>query len=145
MGSIHFFSEDTSFQLKNKNAVRKWLKSVIIYEQHSLLTLNYIFCSDPYLLEMNSKYLNHNYYTDVITFDNSSSNLLEGDIFISIDRISDNASSFNSTFEIELYRVMAHGLLHLLGYNDHFESDIALIRSKENYYLTLIDFSIRST
>ena len=145
MASIHFFSEDVSFQLKNKNAVRKWLKSVIIYEQHSLLTLNYIFCSDAYLLEINTKYLNHNYFTDVITFDNSSSELLEGDIFISIDRIFDNSTKFNSTFDFELFRVMVHGLLHLLGYNDHSNSEIAQIRLKENYYLSLIDFTVRST
>ncbi|MDO1446249.1 rRNA maturation RNase YbeY [Rhodocytophaga aerolata] len=145
MASIHFFSEDITFQLKNKNAVRKWLKSVIIYEQHSLLTLNYIFCSDAYLLEINTKYLNHNYFTDVITFDNSSSELLEGDIFISIDRITDNATKFNSTFDFELFRVMVHGLLHLLGYNDHSDSEIAQIRLKENYYLSLIDFTVRST
>lgn len=145
MASIHFFSEDIPFQLKNKNAVRKWLKSVIIYEQHSLLSLNYIFCSDAYLLEINTKYLNHNYFTDVITFDNSTSELLEGDIFISIDRISENATKFNSTFDFELFRVMVHGLLHLLGYNDHSDSEIEQIRLKENYYLSLIDFTIRST
>jgi rRNA maturation RNase YbeY len=137
MAAINFFVEDIDFNLKNKNAVRKWLKNIIIDEQHSLLQLNYIFCSDEYLLQINTQYLNHNFYTDVITFDNSSSSLvIEGDIFISLDRVNENAAKLNIDFIEELLRVMAHGLLHLLGFDDHSLADIKLIRQKESHYLT---------
>jgi len=138
MASINFFTEDIFFNLKNKNAVRKWLNFVITNEQHSLLQLNYIFCSDTFLLDINTSYLNHNYFTDVITFDNASfSDTIEGDIFISIDRINENFLSFNTSFDHELSRVIVHGLLHLLGYNDSTPEQISIIRQKENYYLSL--------
>jgi rRNA maturation RNase YbeY len=141
MASINFFTEDIDFNLKNKNAVRKWLKHIIINEQHSLLQLNYIYCSDEYLLQINSQYLNHNFYTDVITFDNSSlPNKIEGDIFISLVRVSENATNLNISLHSELLRVMVHGLLHLLGYDDHTPSDITTIREKENFYLETVDF-----
>jgi rRNA maturation RNase YbeY len=138
MASINFFSEGIDFSLLHKAAVRKWLKTVIIHEQHSLLVLNYIFCSDQYLLNINSDFLNHPYYTDVITFDySSSSSSIEGDIFISIDRVRENSLIYNTTFDSELSRVMIHGLLHLLGYNDLSETDTLIIRQKEDFYLSL--------
>ena len=141
MASINFFSEDISFSLKNKNAVRKWLKSIILSEQHSLFELNYIFCSDVYLLKLNIEYLNHNYFTDVITFNNSSTpSIIEGDVFISVDRVKENALELDQNFSIELNRVMAHGLLHLLGFNDSTENEIVTIRFKENFYLSHINF-----
>lgn len=140
MSGIHFFTEDIVFNLPHKNAVRKWLKSIIIYEQHSLFQLNYIFCSDTFILEINNKYLNHNYFTDVITFNNSCKlNFIEGDIFISIDRIKENSTIFQSS-DNELFRVMVHGLLHLFGYNDHSNDEILIMRNKENFYLSIIDF-----
>jgi rRNA maturation RNase YbeY len=141
MASIRFFTEDILFSFSNKNAVRKWLKHIILSEQHFLLQLNYIFCSDNYLLEINSQYLNHNYFTDVITFNNSSDYIyIEGDIFISIERVIENSITFHTPFDSELLRVILHGLLHLLGYDDHDVADIKLMREKEIFYLSLINF-----
>ena len=95
-----------------------------------------IFCSDEYLLDVNRKYLNHDYYTDIITFDYCEGPVLSGDLFISVDSVRENASFYGTEFADELNRVIVHGLLHLIGYDDHAEADIATMRAKENYYLS---------
>src|ERR1041385_1199276 len=115
MPSINFFEEDISFKLKNKTTVKQWVKATIEAEGYKLKELNYIFCSDQYLLTINQQYLNHDTYTDIVTFDNSEKDgIIEGDIFISIDRIRENAVKFSSGEVNELHRVIIHGALPLL-------------------------------
>src|ERR1700712_1419742 len=119
MPSINFFEEDISFKLKKKTLVKKWIKATIEAEGFLLNELNYIFCSDQYLLEINQQYLDHDTYTDIVTFDNSEEEgTIEGDIFLSIDRIRENALKFGTGEVNELHRVIIHGALHLLGYKD---------------------------
>ncbi len=138
-GVISFSSEDTNFQLENENFIETWLKKVIEREEKELCSLNFIFCSDEYLFEMNVEYLNHDTLTDVITFPYAAPPLIEGDVFISIDRIKENAKQFKVSLLNELYRVMAHGLLHLCGYGDKSEEEIKTMRQKENEALLLLD------
>ncbi len=134
--AIHLFEEDINIKIKNKLAIKNWLKSTVELEKKKLGELNYIFCSDEYLLEMNVSYLNHDTLTDIITFDNSETEgLIVGDIFISVDRVLENAKMFEVEFAEELHRVMVHGALHLLGYKDKKKSEKEKMREKENYYL----------
>ena len=134
--AIHFFSEDISFNLKQKNRIRKWVKNTIDEEHYQLGELNFIFCSNAHLLSINQQYLNHDTYTDIITFDNSGEkDHILGDIFISIDQVRENALSFKVPEQDELHRVMIHGTLHLLGYPDKGKKAKALMTAKENYYL----------
>src|ERR1700760_4858684 len=136
MPSVNFFEEDIRFDLKNKNKVKAWVKSTIAAEGCRLQELNYIFCSDAYLLQINQQYLDHDTYTDIITFDNTEKEkVIEGDIFISIDRIRENAEKFGTGETNELHRVIIHGALHLLGYKDKSPKDKALMTSKEDHYL----------
>ncbi|RNI26996.1 rRNA maturation RNase YbeY [Rufibacter latericius] len=136
---IEFFTEEVEFEVKNEEKVKTWLSEIISKYSFELESLNYIFCSDEYLHQMNVEYLDHDTLTDVITFDNSDfEGVIEGDVFISIDRIVDNATSFNITPEEELHRVMAHGLLHLLGFDDKTPEKKALMRTKENECLDLL-------
>lgn len=136
---IHYFSEDIDFVLPNSSLISEWIVDTIHSENFSLTSLSFIFCSDQYLLQINNDYLSHDYLTDIITFDNSDiSNYLEGDIFISIDRVLDNAKFYNVSFSTELHRVIIHGILHLLGYSDKLSNEIELMRQKENYYLSLL-------
>ena len=137
MASIHFFTEEIDFQLKYQNKKKRWIKSVIHAEGFTLESLNYIFCSDEFLLTKNIQYLNHNTYTDIITFDTSDSEAIEGDIFISIDRIQDNSTKLGVSFTDELDRVMIHGVLHLMGYGDKGNEQKKLMREKEDSYLSL--------
>ena len=137
--SIRFFSEDIDFILKDKIRVRNWLKKVIAEENKGPFHINYIFCSDGYLLELNKKYLNHSTLTDILTFpDTTPSGEESGEIYISIDRIKENASKFKQSFEKELYRVMVHGILHLSGYKDKSENEKKLMTMMEDYYLDKI-------
>ncbi|MFN8417202.1 MAG: rRNA maturation RNase YbeY [Cytophagaceae bacterium] len=137
--SILFFHEDTTFQLKDRTIVRTWLKKVAKKEGFSIVGLNYIFCSDEYLLQINKDFLDHDYYTDIITFDQSEvKGKIEGDIFISIDRVKDNAKTEGSTFKQELHRVLAHGVLHLTGYKDKTPKDAKKMRVKEEEALKLL-------
>ncbi|MCI5990622.1 MAG: rRNA maturation RNase YbeY [Bacteroidales bacterium] len=99
--------------------------------------VNIIFCSDNYILDVNLKYLQHDYFTDIITFDYCENNVLSGDLFISVDSVRENSVFYNTEFEDELNRVMVHGILHLIGYDDHTEEDQKVMREKENYYLSL--------
>jgi rRNA maturation RNase YbeY len=134
---IHFFLEDISFTLKQKGLIRSWVKNTIVEEGFKLKELNFIFCSDNYLLSMNQDYLKHDTLTDIITFDNSEQKrVIVGDIFISLERIRENAQSFKVTTESELHRVMIHGTLHLLGYADKGKEAKALMTSKEDLYLS---------
>lgn len=133
---IHFFEEDIRVPLNKKREIKSWLQNVAKEEGKKIGELNYVFCSDNYLLEMNQQYLNHNTLTDIITFDQSDNpTIVEGDIYISFDRVKENGSSLQSE-KTELYRVMVHGLLHLLGYKDKKTEEQQLMRSKEDYYLT---------
>jgi len=135
---IRFFSEEISFQLENTSIYSAWLESIVSENQKELGDLNYIFCSDDHLLEINRDHLNHDYYTDIITFNNSETeDTLEADIFVSVDRVRENAPHHKVTFENELSRVLVHGLLHLLGYNDKTESETKRMREKETAYISL--------
>lgn len=134
---VFFFEEDIQFKPKHKAVLRDWIKSTIITEGYKLKELNYIFCSDKYLIELNQQYLNHDTYTDIITFDNSETEgLVIGDIFISVERIRENASLFSVPEADELHRVIIHGVLHLMGYQDKTKKDKSLMTNKENLYLS---------
>ena len=134
---INFFSEDISFNLKQKGLVRTWIKNTIVAEKHRLRLLNFIFCSDSYLLNINQQYLKHDTYTDIITFDNSDTEQeIAGDIFISLERIRENAKELDVNEKDELHRVMIHGTLHLLGYPDKDKSAKSLMTEKEDLYLS---------
>lgn len=138
MPAINFFSEDVDFKLKHPRKTSNWIKESILKEKRILQGLNYIFCSDEYLLQMNLEYLNHKTLTDIITFDNSEiPKHIEGDIFISIDRVEENANKFETSFEEELHRVLIHGVLHLIGYGDKDAASKARMRKKEDTYLSL--------
>jgi probable rRNA maturation factor len=140
---IHYFSEDISFNLKHKTIIKNWLKETITAEGYFLQELNFIFCSDSYLLGINQQYLNHDTYTDVITFDNSEVlKTIVGDIFISIDRIRENAAEFSRDFHNELCRVMVHGTLHLLGYTDKTKTSKSKMTLKEDEYLAKLVYKV---
>jgi len=137
--SINFFTEDTNYTVKKKTVIKNWLESAVDAEGYQLRELNFILCSDDYLLRINQDYLNHDTYTDVITFDNSEElKTIVGDIFISIERIKENAATFKHTIEQELCRVMIHGALHLLGYKDKTKAAKKLMTDREDHYLALL-------
>jgi probable rRNA maturation factor len=131
---VTFQSEDVDFGLPHEVDTMVWLQHVADTEQRAIVELCYIFCSDDYLLDMNNTYLNHDYYTDVITFQHTDG-ALHGDIFISIERVADNAVTNGVSFDQELHRVMVHGLLHLAGYGDKTPEEQARMREKEDTYL----------
>jgi len=136
--AISYYAENISFTLKNKKNITLWLEEIIRKECCTAKAVSYIFCDDSYLFELNKKYLNHNTLTDTITFDYCEGNIISGDIFISIDRVRENAIKFQNAFDSELYRVMCHGMLHLLGYSDKSESERLAMTAKEKEYLMLI-------
>jgi rRNA maturation RNase YbeY len=132
---IQFCKEDITFSLKEKLKHKAWLNEVAKQEGKRILELSYVFCSDNYLLQINQEYLNHDTLTDIVTFDNSEDpKKIEGDIFISIDRVRENGEKLG-TSETELERVMVHGLLHLLGYKDKKKEDKAVMTEKEDFYI----------
>lgn len=136
--AIHFFTEDTNFQLPQKIIRKRWLKEIAKEEGSEIVELNYIFCSDDYLHQINVDYLNHDTLTDIITFDNSDvEGIIEGDIFISIERVVENAKTHQCSDEEELSRVISHGLFHLLGYKDKKKEEATLMRSKEKMAIEL--------
>ena len=136
--AINFFAEDVLFKLAEKQKRKTWLKELARLENFKVAELNYIFCSDEYLYQVNVDYLNHQTYTDIITFDNSEGEgKLEGDIFISIERVRENAKNHNEKESDELNRVLAHGLLHLMGYKDKEKKDIQIMRDKEDFAISL--------
>lgn len=132
---INFYSEDIDFSLNNSPQLCNWIYRTIKSESKKLIHLNFIFCSDKYLHKINVEYLDHDTYTDVITFPYAKGDTIEGDIFISVDRIKENAIQFNVDFEHELHRVMIHGVLHLIGYGDKSIEDKELMTKKEDEYL----------
>ncbi len=134
---VRYFCENIKFEYKDRRFNNSWLKLTAESEICRLGDINIIFCSDPYILDINIKYLGHDYYTDIITFDYSEKPVVSGDLFISIDSVRENAIFYGSDFQEELHRVIVHGLLHLIGYDDHSEEDIAQMRAKENYYLDI--------
>ena len=136
MPAIQFFEEDISYKLKNKTKVKQWIKDTITAEGFKLKELTYVFCSDAYLLPLNQQYLDHDTYTDIITFDNSEvKGDIVGDIFISVERIRENAAKFGITETEELHRVIIHGALHLLGYTDKSVVTKKKMTQKEDEYL----------
>lgn len=126
------FNYETEFQLDNEEAFTKWISAVIISENKNEGEINYIFCDDDYLHKINLEHLGHDTLTDIISFDYSIGNELHGDIFVSIERVKDNALDFEVSFDEELKRVLAHGVLHYCGYKDKSESDERIMRSKED-------------
>ena len=130
------FNYETDFKLKQPKTWSDWLGEVINEENREEGELNYIFCDDAYLHELNVKYLNHDTLTDIITFDYTVGKRLHGDIYISVERILDNAKEYDVTFEKELARVMVHGVLHLCGYKDKSSADIIMMRAKEDHYIS---------
>lgn len=122
----------------NLDYVQNWYDQVVLEEQKTLGNLTIVLGTDEWLLEQNITFLQHNYYTDIITFDYSEMNFISGDLLISIDRVADNAKQFNVSRETELNRVLVHGLLHLCGYGDKSEKEIEIMRKKEDYYLSLL-------
>lgn len=133
--AVNFFNEDIRFNLPQKRIVKSWLKNVVEHYGFKLKDLNIIFCSDAKILSINKTFLNHNYYTDVITFPYSSEKYISGDIFISIDTVLHNSELFNQSFNRELNRVIVHAVLHLLGFNDKTNEETSLMRTTENYWL----------
>ncbi len=135
---IYFFSEDVDFTLSSEALMIRWLNHVARAERANIADLSYIFCSDDYLLSINQQYLNHDYYTDVITFDHREqpAEPVTGDIFISYDRVVDNSAQLHLSAADELHRVMVHGLLHLLGYSDLTREEQLVMRQLEDKYLT---------
>jgi probable rRNA maturation factor len=128
---ISFFTEDVDYNLKDKLKIKRWIQQTVTSESKKTGDINIIFCSDEYLLEVNKQYLNHDYYTDIITF-NYNTDKVNGDLFISLDRVADNANQNNVPRETELLRVIIHGVLHLLGYNDKTPKEEKIIRAKED-------------
>ncbi|WP_188049265.1 rRNA maturation RNase YbeY [Flavobacterium sp. GP15] len=131
------FNYETEFSLDNEEAIALWLSRVIASESKKEGDINYIFCDDEYLHKINVEYLNHDTLTDVISFDYSVGNEINGDCFISVERVKDNALDFNVTFDEEIKRVLAHGILHYCGYKDKTESDGAIMRQKEDDKIAL--------
>ncbi len=134
---IEFIAEDIDFEPSDIAALESWIRNIISRESCRLSFLNFIFCSDAYLLELNEEYLGHDTLTDIITFPYQSSPIIEGDIFISIERVRENAQDFGVSFESELQRVMIHGVLHLCGYKDKTGEEQAMMRQKEDEALAL--------
>lgn len=134
---VHYFNQDISFRFPEKRLTSRWLKAVAEAEGKRIGDISIIFCSDNYLLEVNKKYLKHDFFTDIITFDYCEGNTLSGDLFISIDSVRANSAFYETEFHVELLRVIVHGLLHLMGYDDHSDEDITQMRAKENASLRL--------
>ncbi len=140
MKNIFFHFEDVSPFLKKIGDLRLWLNHSAKKEKQKIVNINYIFCSDKHLLKINKEYLNHDYFTDIITFDYADNTGVSGDIFISIDRVKFNANDYGVSIQDELHRVMVHGLLHLLGYKDKKPEQQKVMTSKEDFYLSLRAF-----
>lgn len=136
---ISYYFEDTDIVFKQRARIKKWLKLVAESEIRRIGDISVIFCSDNYILDINQRYLSHDYFTDIITFDYCEGDILSGDLFISVDSVRENSLEYGTEFEEELHRVIVHGLLHLIGYDDHEEDDIKTMRQKENYYLSLLE------
>lgn len=140
MVNVRFnYADVQPISLKRKKAVKEFIKEIFRLEGKALKEMNYIFCSDEYLLEINKSYLQHDYFTDIITFDLSEGDETIGEVYISVDRVKENALTHQATFSSELLRVIFHGALHLVGYKDKKKSEITIMREKEDYYLLLFE------
>ena len=128
----------TDFRLQNEEAVTLWISNVIASEGFNEGEINYIFCDDEYLVKLNVEFLDHDTLTDIISFDYTLGKLINGDIYISVERVKENAVHYKEKFETEVSRVMVHGILHYCGYKDKDDLDSTLMRSKENYYIELV-------
>ena len=135
MVSFHF--EETPFRFRKKTLTRSWIRLVAESEIRRTGDIAVIFCSDNYILDINRRYLGHDYFTDIITFDYCEGDRISGDLFISVDSVRENSLEYGTEFKDELNRVIVHGILHLIGYDDHTEDDVRTMRSKEDYYLDL--------
>lgn len=139
MKEVLFFSEDVNYPSFFSDAfIKNWLDVIAIHYSKQIGVLSFIFCDDAYILDINRKYLKHDYYTDVITFDYCEGDLLSGDIFISIDTVKSNAGKFGVAYEDEFNRVICHSILHLIGFKDKTDPDSILMRENENYCLELL-------
>ncbi|ALJ05602.1 rRNA maturation factor [Pseudalgibacter alginicilyticus] len=132
------FNYETNFSLENEALISSWITKTILSEEHQLEEINYVFCDDTYLHKLNVEFLNHDTLTDVISFDYSVGKIIQGDIYISVERVADNAKDFKVPFSEELHRVMIHGVLHYCGYKDKTEADAQLMRAMENHYLKVL-------
>ena len=137
---MHYHNEEVSFSFNNKREVSLWLKSVVSSFQKELGVINVVFCNDQYLLKINQTYLNHDYFTDIITFNYNENNLISGDLFISIDRVKENAINQKMEFNVEIHRVIVHGVLHLYGLNDQSKQEKEIMRGRENLFLQKLSF-----
>lgn len=135
---IRYYQKDISFNLESKLIIKKWIKTIIEQNEKRCKDINIIFCSDPSILEINNQFLGHDYYTDIITFDYCEGRDISGELYISIDTVKANAEEYEQPFETELHRVIIHGILHLLGWDDHCEEDIAEMRAAEDSALALL-------
>ena len=144
---MRYFTKNTTFRLKNKRIINSWIKEIIVKEGKIPQNISFIFCDDLYLSELNKTYLKHKTLTDIITFDYCEDNFVSGEIYISVERVRENAIKFKKSFNDELYRVMIHGVLHLIGYADKKHSEMLTIRAKEDKCLILLNklFSTCST
>jgi rRNA maturation RNase YbeY len=133
------FNSETSFTLKNQKKLVKWISDVISSDGFQVGEINYIFCNDSYLNKINQEFLNHDTFTDIISFDYKLGKEIGGDIFISIERVLENAEKFNEVFENELYRVMIHGILHFMGYKDKTKKEKTLMRTKEDEKIFILN------
>jgi len=130
--AVTFTNHESNFNLRNKKKVKDWIKKITKENKKEIGSISYIFTSENYILEINKQYLGHNYFTDIITFDYSNKNIIEGDIFISIDTVLTNSAKFHTEFDEEILRVIIHGIFHLLGYKDRSEKQKQEMRSLEN-------------
>ena len=132
------FNYETNFSLENQEVISKWIINTIKEEGYKLEEINYVFCDDDYLHKINVEFLNHDTLTDIISFDYSVGKIIQGDIFISVERVRDNAKDFGVSFNEEISRVIIHGVLHYCGYKDKTDYDSNIMRQKENHYLSLL-------
>lgn len=130
------FNYETEFKLDSEDYISKWITDAIISEKHKLEEINYVFCDDEYLHKLNVEFLKHDTLTDIISFDYSVGKIIQGDIFISVERVVENAKEFKASFDEELQRVIIHGILHYCGYKDKTDDDAKVMREKENHYLS---------
>jgi probable rRNA maturation factor len=135
--SVRFFYEKVDFKIANPRKTVRWIRESAKRENRSISDINYVFCSDNYLLKLNQEFLDHKTLTDIITFDYSHGRIISGEIYISLDRIKENSLEFNAEFQEEILRVMIHGILHLTGYNDKKPMEVTTMRKKEEAYLSL--------
>ncbi len=140
MNKLEIFYEDIQPIKLPKTLLKRHINNIIISELNELGEISIVFCSDNYLLNINQKYLNHDYYTDIITFNYRDKNIISGDLFISLERVIDNAKTYEVEKSKELFRVIFHGVLHLIGYDDKSEEEKQLMKKKENHYLEKVEF-----